>query len=68
MLKTIAPFVRPRRLVEWRTTGQWRMDDEPVLPFRPNYTVVVPMRLRVAGPLEPDDAALEECDDAPNTQ
>jgi hypothetical protein len=23
MLKTIAPFVRPRRLVEWRTTGQW---------------------------------------------
>jgi len=24
MLKTIAPFVRPRQLVEWRTTGQWR--------------------------------------------
>ena len=23
MLKAIAPFVRPRQLVEWRTTGQW---------------------------------------------
>jgi hypothetical protein len=109
MLKAIAPFVRPRQLVEWRTTGQWQsvpakeiqrwrclrcgkriceerggaysffrcrcdaeaktavpeddLIEDVVLPFRPNYTVTVPVRLRVVGPLEPDDAALEECDD-----
>jgi hypothetical protein len=73
MLKTIAPFVRPRQVVDCRTAGKWRITqhnetDEllDVLPlqFSPNSTTIVTAQLRYAGRWKPDVLPIEECEDA----